>query len=77
MALSTILRNLFFQDDVLANTDSSLKSEGFGTQRPVPNDTTHWIGACGHSNLASCIATAVGLLINIPPSCNVYKVFIT
>lgn len=41
VALSTIFKNLFFQDEVLANTDSSLQSPGFGTERPVPNDTTH------------------------------------
>jgi hypothetical protein len=63
VALSSILKNFVFQDELLT---SSPFITGF--VRPVPNETTHWIGKPGHNCLASCSATAVGLFTKRPPS---------
>jgi hypothetical protein len=65
VALSSILKNFVFQDELLT---SSPFITGF--VRPVPNETTHWIGKPGHNCLASWIATAVGLFTKRPPSWN-------
>lgn len=63
VALSSILKNFVFQDELLT---SSLHTAGF--VRPVPNETTHWIGQPGHNCFASWTATAVGLFTKRPPS---------
>lgn len=47
---------------------SGSKSDGCGTDLPVPKDTTACIELFGHKSFASCKATAVGLFTMIPPS---------